>query len=109
MLVELILWVAVSVLVCDFVLLRPVLFGVFLGREILSPTPAGRLPVGAAIGQALRRATAGYVAVTLAAVLVVVVVLIAGRWSGLVLLAGGVWGVRAWRRLRRGPDSAVEG
>ena len=107
-LVELVFWFALSVLVCDFVFLRPVLFGVFLGREILSSAPAGQLPMGAAIGRALRRAAAGYVAVTVAAVLVVVVVLATGQWSGLVLLAGGVWGVRAWRRHRRGPGSTAQ-
>lgn len=98
--VELALWLAVSVLACDL-LVRPVLFGVHLGREFLSPCPAGRPPVREAVGRVLRRTAMGHVAVMVAAFLVVAVVVVAGQWSGLVLIAGAVWGVRAWRRDRR--------
>ena len=44
----------------------------------------------------------GYVAVSVGAFVVVTVVLVAGQWSGVVLIPGAVWGVRLWRRSRRG-------
>ena len=65
--VELAVWLAVSVLLCDHVLLRPALFAFHLGREVLDAPSEGRLPTRAAVGRALRRTSKGYWTVTLAA------------------------------------------
>ena len=97
MIVELAVWLAVSVLLCDHVLLRPALFVFHLGREVLDAPPEGRLPTRAAVGRALRRTSKGYWTVTLAAIAVVVIALVAGPWSGLVLITVTVLGLRAWR------------
>lgn len=101
--VELAFWLAVSVLVCDNLLVRPALFSWHLGRELLSlgPGSAGRPSAREVLGRVLRRTAVGYVAVTVGAFVVVAVVLVAGQWSGLVLIPAAVWGVRLWRRSRR--------
>ena len=102
--VELALWGALWVLVCDNLLVRPALFSWYLGRELLSlgPTSAGRPSVREVFGRVLRRTAMGYVSVSVGAFVVVTVVLVAGQWSGVVLIPGAVWGVRLWRRSRRG-------
>ena len=102
--VELALWGALWVLVCDNLLVRPALFSWCLGRELLSlgPSSAGRPSVREVLGRVLRRTAMGYVAVSVGAFVVVTVVLVAGQWSGVVLIPGAVWGVRLWRRSRRG-------
>ena len=105
MIVELAVWLAVSVLLCDHVLLRPALFVFHLGREVLDPSPEGRLPTRAAVGRAWRRTSKGYWTVTLAAIAVLVIALVAGPWSGLVLIAVTVLGLRA-RRWHRNKGSA---
>ena len=104
MIVELALWGALWVLVCDNLLVRPALFSWCLGRELLSlgPSSAGRPSVREVLGRVLRRTAMGYVAVSVGAFVVVTVVLVAGQWSGVVLIPGAVWGVRLWRRSRRG-------
>lgn len=100
MLVEMAVWLAVSVLACDLVV-RPVLFGVHLGREILPSSGAARLPLGQALWRACRRTAASHVAITVVALVVVTVAVVAGQWSGLVLGAGTWLAVRAWRRHRK--------
>ena len=51
MIVELAVWLAASVLLCDHVLLRPALFAFHLGREVIDPPPEGRLATRAAVGR----------------------------------------------------------
>ena len=106
MLVELALWLAVSVLACGLVV-RLVLFGVHLGREIPPSSGAGRLPLGQALWRTCRRTAASHVAVTVGALVVVTVVVVAGQWSGLVLVAGTWLGVRSWRHRRRSPAAGA--
>ena len=98
------MWLFVSVLVCDNLLVRPALFSWHLGRDLLSlgPSSAGRPPAREVLGRVLRRTAMGYVAVSVGAFVVVAVVLVAGQWSGVVLIPGAVWAVRLWRRNRRG-------
>ena len=100
MIVELAVWLAVSVLLCDQVLLRPALFAFHLSRELLDPPSEDRLPTLAALGRAWHRTSKGYWTVTLAAIAVLVIALVAGPWSGLVLIAVTVLGLRAWRWYR---------
>ena len=69
------------------------------------PPPEGRLPTREAVGRALRRTSKGYWTVTLAALAVLVIALVAGPWSGLVLIAVTVLGLRA-RRWHRNKGSA---
>ena len=105
MLVELAVWLAVSVIACDLVV-RPVLFGVHLGREMLPASGAERLPLGQALWRACRRTAASHVALTVGALVVVGVAVIAGQWSGLVLIAGTWLVVRAWRCRRGSAEEA---
>lgn len=98
MIVELAVWLAASVLLCDLALLRPALFVFHLGREVIAPPPEGCLPTWAAVWRALRRASKTDWAISAAAFAVLVIALVAGRWSGLVLLAATALGLRAWRR-----------
>lgn len=98
MIVELAVWLAASVLFCDLVLLRPALFVFHLGRELIDPPPEGRMPTWAAVWRALRRASKTYWAVTATAIAVLVIALVAGPWSGLVLIAVTALGRQAWRR-----------
>ena len=105
MIVELAVWLAVSVLLCDHVLLRPALFAFHLGREVLDAPSEGRLPTREAVGRALRRTSKGYWTVTLAALAVLVIALVAGPWSGLVLIAVSVLVLRA-RKWDRNKGSA---
>ena len=105
MVVEMIVWLAVSVLACDL-LVRPALFGVHLGREILPPAGAARLPLWQALWRACRRTAASHVAVTVGAGVVVAVAVVSGQWSGLVLIAGTWLAVRAWRRHRKSAGGA---
>ena len=104
-LVELAVWFAVSVLACDLVV-RPVLFGVHLGREMLPASGAERLPLGQALWRACRRTAASHVALTVGALVVVTLAVVAGQWSGLVLIAGAWLVVRTWRRHRRSGEGA---
>lgn len=97
MIVELAVWLAVSVLFCDLVLLRPALFAFHLGRELIDPTTEGRMPTWAAVWRALRRASKTYWAITAAAFAVLVIALVARQWSGLVLIAVIALGWQAWR------------
>lgn len=103
--VELAVWIAASVLLCDHVLLRPALFALHLGREVLDPPPEARLPAWAAVRRALRRTSKAYGTITLGALAVVVIALVAGPWSGLVLIAVTALGLRSWR-LHRNQGSA---
>ena len=105
MMVELAVWLAGSVLACALVV-RPVLFGVHLGREILPASGAERLPMEQALRRAWRRTAASHVALTVGALVVVIVAVVAGPWSGLVLLAGTWLAVRTWRRHRRSSEGA---
>ena len=97
MIVELAVWLAASVLLCDLALLRPALFAFHLGREVIDPPPEGRLPTWAAVGRALRRTSRTYWTVSVAALAVLVIALVAGPWSGLVLIAATALSLRAWR------------
>ena len=97
MIVELAVWLAASVLLCDHVLLRPALFAFHLGREVIDPPPEARLPAWAAVRRALRRTSKAYWTITLGALAVPVIALLAGPWSGLVLIAVTALGLRAWR------------
>ena len=97
MTIELAVWLAASVLLCDHVLLRPALFAYHLGREVIDSPPERRLPTWAAVWQALRRTSKAYWTITLAAVAVLVIAVVAGPWSGLVLIAVTALGLRAWR------------
>ncbi len=98
MIVELAVWLAALVLLCDVALLRPALFVFHLGREVIDPPPEGRLPIWSAIGRALRRTSKTYWAISFAAFAVLVIALVAGPWSGLVLIAATALSLRAWRR-----------
>ena len=98
MIVELAVWLAISVLLCDLVLLRPAIFVFHLGREVIDPPPEGRLPTWAAVGRALHRTSKTYWAVSGAAIAVLVIAFVAGPWSGLVLIAATAFSLRAWRR-----------
>lgn len=98
MIVELAVWLAVSVLFCDLALLRPALFVLHLGRELIDPPPEGRMPTWAAAWRALRRASKTHWAVTAAAFAVLVIALVAGPWSGLVLIVVSALGWQEWRR-----------
>lgn len=97
MIVELAVWLASSVLLCDHVLLRPALFAYHLGREVTDSPRERRLPTWAAVWRALRRTSKAYWTITLAAVAVLVIAVVAGPWSGLVLIAVTTLGVRMWR------------
>lgn len=97
MIVELAVWLAASVLLCDLVLLRPALFVFHLGREVIDPPPEGRLPTWAAVWRALRRATKTDWTISVAAIAVLVIAFVAGPWSGLVLIAVTTLGLRVWR------------
>ena len=105
MLVELAVWLAVSVLACDMVV-RPVLLGVHLGREMFPSAGEERLPLGQALWRACRRTAASHVAVTVGAVVVVTVAVVTGPWSGLVLGVGMWLVVRTWRRQRGSAEGA---
>ena len=105
MIVELAVWLAASVLLCDLALLRPTLFVFHLGRELIDPPPEGRLPPWAAVWRALRRASKTYWAVTAAAFTVLVIALVAGPWSGLVLIAVTALGRQAWRGHQNGSSA----
>ena len=105
MLVELAVWLAVSVLACGL-MVRSALFGVHLAREILPASGVERLPLGQALWRACRRTAASDVAVTIGALVVVTVAVGAGQWSGLVLIVGTWLVVRAWRRHRRSAEGA---
>lgn len=96
MIVELAVWLAALFLFCDLVLLRPALFVLHLGRELIDPPPEGRVPTWAAVRRALRRASKTYWAVTAAAFAVLVIALVTGPWSGLVLIAVTALGRQAW-------------
>ena len=97
MIVELAVWLAASVLLCDHVLLRPALFALHLGREVIDSPPERRLPTWPAVWRALRRTSKAYWTITLAAVAVLVIAVVAGPWSGLVLIAVTTLGLRVWR------------
>ena len=97
MIVELAVWLAASVLLCDHVLLRPVLFAFHLGREVIDRPPEGRLHTWAAVWRALRRTYKTYWTISVAAFAVLVIALVARPWSGLVLIATAALSFRAWR------------
>ena len=105
MIVELAVWLAASVLLCDHVLLRPALFAFHFGREVIDPPPEGRLATRVAVGRALRRTSKGYWTITLGALAVLVIALVAGPWSGLVLIAVTALGLRT-RKWHRNKGSA---
>ena len=98
MIVELAVWLAASVLLCDLALLRPALFVFHLGREVIDPPPEGRLPTLAAVWRALRRTYRTCWILSLVAIAVLVIAFVAGPWSGLVLIAVTTLSLRAWRR-----------
>ncbi len=108
MIVELAVWLAASLLLCDLSLLRPALFFYHLGREVFDPPPDERLPTWAAVGRALRRTTMAYWAVSFAAFAVLVIALVAGPWSGLVLLAATALSLRAWKRQKNSSSTPAK-
>ena len=100
MIVELAVWLAVSALLCDQVLRRPALFAFHQSREVLDPPSEDRLRTMVPLGRAWRRSSKSCWTVTLVAVAVVVIALLAGLWSSLVLLTVSVLGLQArrWQR-----------
>ena len=100
MILELVVWLAASFLLCDLVLLRPALFVIHLGRELIDPPPEGRLPTWTVMWRALRRASKTYWAITATAFAVLVIAFVAGPWSGLVLIAVTAISLRVWRWLK---------
>lgn len=98
MIVELAVWIAVWVLICDPVFLRPALFALYIHQEMIAPPSEERFPKWGAIWRALRRTSRANWGILIAAFAVLVIALAAGPWSGIVLIAATALSLRAWRR-----------
>lgn len=100
MLVELAVWLAVSVLLCDLALLRPTLFIFYLSNEVIDRPPDARLSIRATAVRVLRKTSKTFWTVNLVPVVVLAIALLTGPWSGLTLIA--VTALIWWaRRLRQ--------
>ena len=100
MLVELAVWLAVSVLLCDLALLRPTLFIFYLSNEVIQHPTEVHLPIWTTVVRARRQTFKTFWTVNLVSLAVLVIALLTGQWSGLTLIA--VTALIWWaRRLRQ--------